>query len=155
METVNGIFAIVGLLVGWFVTYTKFKIERKDKFRMAAIDKRLEAHQRAYAVCLHFWEVVDSDNIEEIKSVTKEAKELMTNYSLYLESDTRKLMVRTIGFFNAYCPREKFINKFEGEEERKKALEIYLKEEKCLDDLSIAIQSEVALEPVSLISKKI
>lgn len=153
MNTVNGIFAILGIIIGWLITYAKFKTERKDKFRMAAIEKRLEAHQKAYAVCMRFWDVIDTDSEEEVRSVIKDGKDLMSNYSLYLESGTRKMMVKTIGFFIAYCPREKFVSKFEFSK-RKNAYDIFIKESKSLDELSNLIQQEVALEPISIRDNK-
>lgn len=149
MEIINGIFAIVGLIIGWLITYIKFKTERKDKFRMAAIEKRLEAHQKAYALCSKFWVVVDTKRRDEVIDIIQESREFMSNYSLYLESGTRKKMIDVIGFFNAYCPREEFLSKFDAGK-RSEALNTYIKEEKRLNELSKLIQEEVALEPISL-----
>ncbi|NWG28130.1 MAG: hypothetical protein HXY48_06295 [Ignavibacteriaceae bacterium] len=152
MEIINGVFAIFGLIIGWLITYIKFKIERKDKFRMAAIEKRLEAHQKAYALCSKFWVVVDTNSRDEITAIIKESREFMSNYSLYLESGTRKKMIEVIGFFNAYCPREEFLSKF-SPSKRAEALNTYIKEEKRLNELSRLIQEEVALEPILLNEK--
>lgn len=126
-----------------------FELEHKEKLKLTSLDKRLEAHQKAYAQCSRFWEVIDSANEEEISNVIKEGKELMINYSLYLENGTRKKMIEVLGFFHAYCPRKKFISEFEPVE-RKRAIEIFIKESKKLEELSKLIQEEVALEPISL-----
>jgi hypothetical protein len=149
MEIINGVFAIFGLIIGWLLTYIKFKIERKDRFIMAAIEKRLDAHQKAYALCSKFWVVVDTNSRDEVTSLIKESREFMSNYSLYLEGGTRKKMIEVIGFFNAYCPREEFLSKFSSSK-RSEALNTYLKEEKKLNELSRLIQEEVALEPILL-----
>lgn len=153
MEIINGIFAIIGLLIGWLITYIKFKVERKDRFRMAALEKRLDAHQKAYALCSKFWIVVDTNSRDEVRSIIKEGREFMSNYSLYLENGTRKKMIEVIGFFNAYCPREGFLSKFDPSK-RSEALNTYVKEEKKLNELSRLIQEEVALEPISMYDNK-
>ena len=148
MEMINGIFAIIGLIFGWLITYLKFKVERKDKFRMAAIEKRLEAHQKAYAFCMLLFDVMFSDSEEEIRAIFRDGQKLMANYSLYLENGTRNKMVEALGFINAYCPKRKYLLEFEPEE-KKKAIETFHKESKKVFDLAVIIQKEVELEPIS------
>jgi hypothetical protein len=131
-----------------------FELERKDKFRMAAIEKRLEAHQKAYAFCMHSFEVMNSHSEEDVQHVCREGLSLMENHSLYLENETRKKMSEVIGFLRAYCPKEKFISEFDRSE-RKKALEIFHRESKKVFELSEVIQKDVALEPISINVKKI
>lgn len=126
-----------------------FELERKDKFRMAAVEKRLDAHQKAYAFCMHSFEVMFSHNEEEVQRVFQEGQTLMENYSLYLENGTRKKMVEALGFLRAYCPKEKYISEFEPPE-RKKEIDRFHKESQKVFDLAIIIQKEVELEPISL-----
>jgi len=144
--------AAIPLIIQWIQSREKskfFDLERKEKFRIAAIEKRLEAHQKAYAQLSRFWDIIDSNSREEVRDMIKEGKEFMYNYSLYLESGTRKKMDEVLGFLNAYCPREYYISKLEPSE-RTKALNTYIKEEQRLNELGKLIQEEVALEPITL-----
>jgi hypothetical protein len=126
-----------------------FELERKDKFRMAAVDKRLEAHQKAYAFCLHSLEVMFSSSEEEIQNVFEEGRKLMENHSLYLENGTREKMVEALGFLRAYCPKAKYISEFDPSE-RKNEIERFHKESQKVFDLATIIQKEVELEPIAL-----
>ena len=126
-----------------------FELERKDKFRMAAVEKRLEAHQKAYAFCLHSLEVMFSNSEEEVQHVFEEGHKLMENHSLYLENGTRKKMVEALGFLRAYCPKAKYISEFDPPE-RKKEIERFHKESQKVFDLASIIQKEVELEPIAL-----
>lgn len=151
METIAAIFAIIGGIIGWFITYLKFKLERKDKFRIAAIEKRLEAHQKAYSQCMKFFDILDSHDENEVKHAFKDGQTFMANYSLYLEKGTRKKFIEVLGFLNAYCPREKYL-KLLGPNERMSGTKKYIEEEEKVFELANLIQTEVALEPIALIN---
>ena len=141
---------IIGILIQRRDKNKLFEIERKDKFKLAALDKRLEAHQKAYALCSKMLEVMDSQDEAEVKNIISDARTLLANYSLYLGENTRNKMAKAIGFFNAYCPREKFISKFDSHENKIKAMDTFLNESERIFELAKVIQEEVALEPISL-----
>jgi len=70
-------------------------IDRKDKYRLAAIDKRLEAHQKAYALARKMGNSIHSD-INAKFEFQKEFIEFWDSSCLYLEADVRyKLWVAT------------------------------------------------------------
>jgi len=149
MELIIGLFTIVGGIIGWFFTYMKFKLERKDKFRMAAIEKRLEAHQKAYAQCMTFFDIMNSRDEDEVQKVFKAGQDFMANYSLYLEKGTREKFVEALGFINAYCPRWDYLRDFQKEEYKSELKRIHQESEKIFE-LSRIIQKEVELEPITL-----
>ncbi len=147
MEIVAGLFTIIGAIIGWFITFIKFRIERKDRFRMAALDRRLEAHQKAFEQCSFFISCLDERDTEKIKKVFDNAQNFYANYSLYLEKQTRKKFIEALGFINSYCPRWEYLKDFKPEE-RQKELEKYHQKSKIVFDLSNIIQKEVELEPI-------
>ena len=149
MEFLIGIFTIAGVIVGWLITLLKFRIERKDRFRMAAIDKRLEAHQKAYSYCMHALDKMFSNDEEVIKHIYQEGLTIMENHSLYLENGTRKKMVESLGFLRAYCPKDKYVSEFDPSD-RKKEIERFHRESKKVFELADIVQKEVELEPISL-----
>jgi len=147
MEIIAGIFTILGIIIGWFFTFMKFKLERKDKFRMAAIEKRLEAHQKAYAQCTKFIEVIDSRDETEVHKVFKEGQEFMSNYAIYLERETRKKFIEALGVINAYLPKFKYFSEFPYPE-REEKFDKFIKEVEKIFDLARVILQEVELEPL-------
>ena len=127
-----------------------FEIERKDKFKLAALDKRLEAHQKAYALCSKMLVIMDTQDETEVKSIINDGRKLLNEYSLYLGKNTRYKMVESIVFFNPYCPREKFVSKFDSNTEKIKATDIFIIESERIFDFAKVIQEEVELEPISM-----
>ena len=68
----------------------KFELERKDKYKMVAIEKRLEAHQKA----MYYWYkllniLYDKDKVKRDDLIHK-ATEFLYNNALYLEKETRE-----------------------------------------------------------------
>lgn len=62
-------------------------LDRRDKFRLAALDKRLEAHQIAFRLALEMNErLFDEDRTEMIRKLD----EFWANYALYLNDKSRK-----------------------------------------------------------------
>ena len=64
---------------------------RKHQLRMAAIDKRLEAHQEAYALWRNL--IPNIFNDEKIAALEQECKEWWNNNCLYLEPDAREAFI--------------------------------------------------------------
>ena len=126
-----------------------FELEHKEKLKLTALDKRLEAHQKTYAFCMHALDKMFSNDEESIKHIYQEGLIIMENYSLYLESGTRKKMVESLGFLRAYCPKNKYISEF-NPSDQKKEIERFHKESKKVFELADIVQKEVELEPISL-----
>ncbi|GEM_PF-3974912 len=77
-------------------------LDRKDKYQLAALDKRLESHQLAYSICNKLLEVVDSfDENLNIKA-SEDFKKFWNENCLYLTNKSREAV------FNAYSQYRKF-----------------------------------------------
>jgi hypothetical protein len=112
MDTV--IAGIIGTFLGiaireillWFRT----ERERRDKFMLAALDKRLEAHQDAYK---HWRRIVFSvDKSDKIERVCSDAQKWWVEHNLYLDSKSRS------SFYGATLDAP-LVATFEGEERKK------------------------------------
>jgi hypothetical protein len=93
---------------------------------------------------------MDTRDEVEVKNIIYDSKKLLNEYSLYLGANTRDKMVKAIGFFNAYCPRDKFLAQFDSNERKINAMDIIINETEKIFDLARVIQEEVALEPISM-----
>lgn len=153
METIIGV--IIGALSGAFITLYTQRIERKDKFRMAAIEKRLEAHQKAYAQCDAIYQILDERDKDVIGDVISDMRKLLTNYSLYLEKGTRKKFVEVRGALMAFRQRCDDIDNITHPEKRDLAFKWYTIIIKKLEELSFLIQKEVELEPIAINNDKL
>lgn len=75
--------------------------ERRDKFRLAAIDERLKVHQTAFRLSRKLLRHVH-DSTEDKIPIMKECDEFWDNHSLYLTKKAREVFWRTLGDFNGY-----------------------------------------------------
>ena len=83
----TGAIGLLGPLLGVLITiHVQLKIsekERKDKFRLAALDKRLEVHQEAYTLWSNLTKAVSKP--EEREKIAHECEEFWKKNCLYLE----------------------------------------------------------------------
>lgn len=127
-----------------------FELERKEKFRSVAIEKRLEAHQQA----LNHWNklssVIHSPDTDSIKRKTiTDARDFWFNNSIYLEKNTRELFSKVIGLVSAYSLfHENLRDTPKGEEKNKLRKELSIIYETIIS-LENFIQIEVNLEPIN------
>ncbi len=143
----NIILPLATLIIGATIPLITLYLNRKDMYRTVAIEKRLEAHQKAFEQCMFFVNCLDEHDAEKVRQVFKDAQTFYSKYSLYLEKQTRKKFIEALGFINAYCPRWDYLKDFEGEERQRELMKIR-KESKKVFDLAAIIQSEVELEPI-------
>jgi len=146
--------AAVPIFINWLERKDKrkqFNLERKDKYKLVAIEKRLEAHQKAYFQCMDFLKAIDYHDESDVRRVFVNGQNFYANYSLYLGEKVREKYLEALGFINAYCPRWNYINEFERIE-RKEALKKYHKESEKVFELARIIQTEVQLEPIDMIA---
>ncbi len=64
-------------------------LDRKDKFRLAAIDKRLEAHQLAFGLAIEMFQRINAKS-EERNDLVKKLDNFWKNYALFLNNKSRK-----------------------------------------------------------------
>ena len=83
--TVAAILSFVGVMINVFVT-------RKHQLSLAAIDRRLEVHQKAYALCAKLLNAIEeySDDPRFSDDVVDECRYWWLENSLYLNKKPRK-----------------------------------------------------------------
>ncbi|MFZ1080508.1 MAG: hypothetical protein WAO19_01125 [Candidatus Kryptoniota bacterium] len=64
-----------------------FEQERKDKFKLAALDERLKAHQEAYAMVYQMLKMAGSDSKGDIQKVRQNYEEIVEARTLYLSPE--------------------------------------------------------------------
>jgi hypothetical protein len=153
METIIGIFTILGGFIGSFITYVIFKLERKDKFRMVAIEKRLAAHQEAFKLWDNLLQVIHLNDEEKIKTLNN-AREFWFNNSLYLEKETRKRFLEAIGIVEFYKDKLEIYREEKDKKLKEQKKKDYLSDWERMMKLPEYIAKEVELEPVKPIVDK-
>lgn len=154
---------LIGVVLGSIITYFIFRAERKDKlslaekdrrdkFRLVSIDKRLEAHQQA----LKYWELLrsvihKSDDDEEKFKIIDESNKFWLDNSLYLERETRskfKEAIWIVSYYKLWVDNYRDMDKGEKKEEEKK---YFMQRWDDFHKLFEVIQKEVELEPIKAI----
>jgi len=79
---------VVGALIAVSAQHWSGALERKHQLRLAAADKRLEAHQRAFALWRKLLHSVHNE--KEIFNVVAECQEWWNNNCLYLSPEARE-----------------------------------------------------------------
>lgn len=138
---------ILGIFVGAFITLLVQKYDRKDKFRLVAIEKRLQAHQEAYALWYKLIWVIHSPSSERIL-VTTEARNFWFNNCLYLEKNTRKEFDIVIKLVDGYSDKLSYGKQTSDPKEKEKIRKDFMKDWDRIMQLPKYIQSEVELEPI-------
>ena len=149
MESIIGIFTIIGGFIGSFITYVIFKLERKDKFRMVAIEKRLATHQVALKLWDDLLHVIHLDDEEKIK-ILNDARKFWFNNSLYLEKETRSRFWEAIEIVHNYKNKLEIYREEKDKNERELKKKDYMADWEKLWYLYDFIQKEVELEPIKL-----
>ncbi len=86
----QALLTLLGIFVGAFITLLVQMFDRKDKYRLIAIEKRLEAHQRAFILWFELLNVIHKpDGTTEKTDVINRANDFWVNNALYLEKNTR------------------------------------------------------------------
>ena len=143
--------AAIPLVTLWLQSKEKrkyFELERKEKLKMVAIEKRLEVHQKT----LKQWEIMRSvihspDSVEKSKIVSG-VNEFWLNNCLYMEKDTRKKFKEAIWIVSSYKMWLDMYKSMEEGKEKQEHQKFYLA---CWDNfhkLFEIIQKEVELEPI-------
>lgn len=92
------IFGIIGtlggVLISTFVRDINSNLDRHNQMRLAALDKRLSAHQEAYSLWNKLWMNCQDDQV--IGDIIQECQSWWVNNCLYLEPNAR------LAFHRAY-----------------------------------------------------
>lgn len=132
-----------------------FELERKEKFKMVAIERRLAAHQEAFKLWYDLRSVIHKpDDDQQKKDVLRLAQEFWHSNSLYLEKQTRLRFHEAYGIVSNYYLWLQIYREMERGKEKEEHKSFYMK---CWDDfhkLFEIIQDEVELEPIKPLEDK-
>ena len=161
----EALFGLIGVLIGSIITIYIFRKERKDrlelssqerkdKFKLVAIEKRLEAHQQA----LYHWDrlrlIIHEKDIVKRNEVTDNASEFWFKNYLYLEKKTRDKFYEVIYLVRNYrLFWQAWHDAVPGPEKNNKNTEL-VGHWNEIHSLSTIIMKEVELEPISIKEEK-
>ena len=128
----------------------KFDLERKDKYKLVAIEKRLEAHQQAYFLWDKLIHVIHERDDEKRNKTMAEAREFWLQNNLYLETKTRNDFIVTINCVSMHPMFLETLRQAEQGDEKKKASKDVKENWVFIQKLGITIQKDVELEPITL-----
>ena len=90
----------LSVILGTLIAIQIARMERQSAFRLAALDKRLETHQRAYRLWSKLlWSL---HNREELRKRTRECQEWWIDNCLYLDPLICKEFKSCIGIASSY-----------------------------------------------------
>jgi len=140
---------LLGVVIGAVITLVIFRIDRKDKFRFAAIERRLEAHQEAFKFWYELLSVIHKPGENKVKQdVLNEAYDFWENNALFLEKRTRKNFREAINIVSFYHGDLIYEREATEPEDKRKAKQRYIENWYYFMDLIDIIQQEVELEPL-------
>jgi ABC-type lipoprotein release transport system permease subunit len=93
---------ILTLVYQWFT----FKIQRKDQFRLAALDKRLEKHQEAYTLWRELISVIYDE--KELLTIIFKCQDWWFKNCLYLQPEARRAFWDSFQFIFPDNPKDQF-----------------------------------------------
>lgn len=127
----------------------KFELERKDKYKLVAIEKRLCTHQEAFSLWHKLIRIIHSPSDEKIPVIT-EARNFWINNCLYLEKNTCKEFDIVIKLVDGYADKLQHAKLTFDPNEKEKIRQDYLSDWNRIFQLPTLIQREVELESISL-----
>lgn len=144
--------AAVPIFINWLERKDKrkyFELERKEKLKMVAIDKRLEAHQQALKLWYDLKSVIHSPDGDPHKiEVLNSARDFWYSNSLYLEKQTRAKFQEAFGIVSNYKMWLEMRHEMHPGKEKDKHTKFYLGYWDEFHNLFEIIQKEVELEPL-------
>lgn len=144
--------AAIPLITLWLQSKEKrkyFELERKEKLKLVAIDKRLEAHQLAFKQWFDLKSVIHSPDGDPHKiEVLNSARDFWCSNSLYLEKQTRAKFQEAFGIVSNYKMWLDLWRGMEPGKEKEEHYEFYMAQWNDFHKLFEIIQKEVELEPI-------
>lgn len=142
----------IPLIVFWLQDKQKekyFELERKEKFKMVAIEKRLEAHQQA----LKLWDDLRSfihspDSDPDKMFVLTTARNFWYSNSLFLEKDSREQFEKAFWIVSNYRLWLENWKLTQPGKEKDEARDFYQARWEEFHKTPEIIQKEVELEPI-------
>lgn len=144
--------AAIPLITIWLQSREKrkyFELERKEKMKMVAIEKRLDAHQQALKLWYDLKTVIHSPDGDQNKSdVLEAARNFWYSNSLYLEKQTRQKFQDAFWIVSNYKMWLEMRREYVDQKEKEKHTKFYMEQWNDFHKLFEIIQKEVELEPI-------
>ena len=152
---------LIGAAVPVFISWLqrrderkKFKLERKDKYKLVAIEKRLEAHQQAFYKSNKLRLVIHESNWKKKNDVLSDAWEFWNSNCLYLEKGTRENFYKIISLVSDYHDYLENWKLSKPGPDKENANKLMMKAWDDIHELPKIIMREVELEPISIKEEK-
>lgn len=84
----TAVLALLGVLAGWLVTIQTARATRKELLRLAAIEKRLAAHQEAYALWSRLLSALHNET--RLQEAAEKCQAWWEKNCLYLDPKSRR-----------------------------------------------------------------
>ena len=84
---VTPIMAFLGAIFGYWISALSSRKDRKHQLAMAALEKRLKAHQEAITICFGIWHNIFND--QELHRIVIDAQDWYYKNCLYLDDIAR------------------------------------------------------------------
>lgn len=143
----DALLTILGIFIGAFFTILIQMYDRKDKFRLVAIEKRLQTHQEAFSWWYKLIWAIHSPSDDRIP-VISEARNFWLNNCLYLEKNTRKEFDIVIKLVDGYSDKLEHAKSTLDPTKKENIRKDYLGDWNRIFQLPKLIQSEVELEQI-------
>jgi hypothetical protein len=126
-----------------------YELEIKEKLKLLVVEKRIEAHQKAFALWYELQEVIfPKGDYDKQSKVFNKAYEFWNNNALYLEKNTRNDFRKVITVISGYADEIMEYRQEADPIEKKHAKKAYLDSWNFIQSVHATIQQEVMLEPL-------
>lgn len=144
--------AAIPMINNWLNKIEKekyFKLEVKEKLKLVAVEKRLEAHQKAFSKWYDLLEVIHKPDHDPGKlAIINDATEFWKSNSIYLERNTRNDFREAIFIVSSYSIFLLAARQEQDPVQKKKDIAYYKNEWEIFMKVPETIQLEVELEPI-------
>lgn len=145
--------AAVPIFINWLQRRDErkqFDLQRKDKYKLVAVEKRLEVHQQAFNQWCKLKDVIHGNDVEKRGGVINNASDFYCNNCLYLEKRSReefRIVIHLVSNYPIFL--ENWKHKERGpdkEKAHKDLIDVWNR----IFNLPEIIQSDVELEPIKM-----
>lgn len=148
---------IVGAAVPIFINWLQrrdvrkqFDLQRKDKYKLVAVEKRLEVHQQAFSQWCKLKDVIHEKDVEKRGDVINTASEFYCHNCLYLEKRSReefRIVIHLVSNYPTFLENWKHRDPGPDKEEAHKDM---IDAWNRIFKFPEIIQSDVELEPIKM-----
>ncbi len=126
----------------------KFELGRKDKYKLVAIERRLDAHQQAYKHWNKLVEIIHEKDEDKRNIIIGAARKFFFDNSLFLEKKTRKGFIVTVNQVKNYPIALNMWQVLPQGSEKKEAHKALIREWESIYNFENILQEDIELEPI-------